>query len=103
MIRWVPPDIVTFVFSVHALVVKIFLPSSHNENETNGDEEFAPATMFVGEFTVALLEGVQIVTEGSVALCGHGGTGMRKNPADSGNNHSESHSGLSLDNRLRSR
>ena len=43
-----------------------------------GADEFTPATTFTGEVTVELLSGLQIVSEGSVVLCGHGGTGNRK-------------------------
>lgn len=73
-----PALTVTDVFSDDCPVLKNFTPSSHADNDTRGSDELVPATTFMGEVTVAPFFGVQIVTDGSVELCGHGGVGVKK-------------------------
>jgi hypothetical protein len=75
---------VTEVLRSDRPVLKTLLPSSHTDSDTMGDEEFVPATTFMGDVTDPPFLGVQMVTEGSVEFCGHGGIGVRKKSSSLG-------------------
>src|SRR5579859_3394581 len=76
--RCVPSARLTFVSSCDCDPPKTLTPSTHNPSDVTKDDEFVPATTCTGEATAAWLAGVQMVTDGSTALCGQGISVARK-------------------------